>query len=195
MSVTASGKAGGGGAAHAAGAEPDDHAHPLRRRPSTGSSSAPATGIRTTFFLMLLLITVFVFFSSVWLALFLSKQITRPVEALADAMDEIAAGKYDHRVARHCQRRDGRPGARVQPHGGRSGGEPAAGGELVGAVDRGQPGHRRAAPRAGDDCGDHSHRRGHAGWRRHGAAVEPRLCRADGAARGRRPDAARRSRR
>ena len=55
--------------------------------------------IRTTFFLTLLLITVFVFFSSVWLALFLSKQITRPVEALADAMDEIAAGKYDHRVA------------------------------------------------------------------------------------------------
>jgi len=55
--------------------------------------------IRTTFFLLLLLITVFVFFSSVWLALFLSKQITRPVEALADAMDEIADGKYDHRVA------------------------------------------------------------------------------------------------
>lgn len=55
--------------------------------------------IRSTFFLMLLLITVVVFFSSVWLALFLSKQITRPVEALADAMDKIAAGKYDHRVA------------------------------------------------------------------------------------------------
>jgi len=55
--------------------------------------------IRTIFFLMLLVITVFVFFSSVWLALFLSKQITRPVEALGDAMDQIAAGKYDHRVA------------------------------------------------------------------------------------------------
>jgi two-component system, NtrC family, nitrogen regulation sensor histidine kinase NtrY len=55
--------------------------------------------IRATFFLMLMLITVVVFFSSVWLALFLSKQITRPVEALADAMDEIAAGKYQHRVA------------------------------------------------------------------------------------------------
>jgi len=54
--------------------------------------------IRATFFLMLMLITVVVFFSSVWLALFLSKQITRPVEALADAMDEIAAGKYEHRV-------------------------------------------------------------------------------------------------
>jgi two-component system nitrogen regulation sensor histidine kinase NtrY len=55
--------------------------------------------IRTTFFLMLLLITVFVFFSSVWMAIFLSKQITQPVEALAEAMDEIAAGKYEHRVA------------------------------------------------------------------------------------------------
>jgi hypothetical protein len=48
---------------------------------------------------MQLLITVFIFFSSLWLAMFLSKQITRPVEALGVAMDEIAAGKYDHRVA------------------------------------------------------------------------------------------------
>lgn len=55
--------------------------------------------IRTVFVLVLLIITAIVFFSSVWLALFLSKQITRPVEALADAMDEIADGKYDHRVA------------------------------------------------------------------------------------------------
>lgn len=55
--------------------------------------------IRSTFFLMLLLVTTVVFFSSVWLALFLSKQITRPVEALADAMGKIAAGEYDHRVA------------------------------------------------------------------------------------------------
>jgi PAS domain S-box-containing protein len=55
--------------------------------------------IRTIFFLMQLLITVFIFFSSLWLAMFLSKQITRPVEALGMAMDEIAAGKYDHRIA------------------------------------------------------------------------------------------------
>jgi PAS domain S-box-containing protein len=55
--------------------------------------------IRTTYFFMLLLITTLVFFSSMWLALFLSKQITRPVEALADAMDEIADGKLDKRVA------------------------------------------------------------------------------------------------
>jgi PAS domain S-box-containing protein len=55
--------------------------------------------LRTTYFLMLLLITVFDFFATVWLALFLSKQITRPVEALAEAMDQIAAGKYEQRVA------------------------------------------------------------------------------------------------
>jgi hypothetical protein len=55
--------------------------------------------IRRFFILLLLLITVFVFFSSVWLALFLSKQITRPVEALGDAMEKIADGKYDHRVS------------------------------------------------------------------------------------------------
>jgi hypothetical protein len=54
--------------------------------------------LRTTFFLMLLLITVFIFFSSVWLAVFLSKQITRPVEALADAMDAIGDGKYERRI-------------------------------------------------------------------------------------------------
>ena len=55
--------------------------------------------IRTTYFIILLVITVLVFFSSIWLALFLSKQITRPVEALADAMDEIADGKLEKRVA------------------------------------------------------------------------------------------------
>jgi hypothetical protein len=54
--------------------------------------------VRSTLSLTLLLVTVLVFFASVWLAVFLSKQITRPVEALADAMDEIAAGKYEQRV-------------------------------------------------------------------------------------------------
>jgi PAS domain S-box-containing protein len=55
--------------------------------------------IRTTYFIILLVITALVFFSSIWLAVFLSKQITRPVEALADAMDEIADGKLNKRVA------------------------------------------------------------------------------------------------
>ena len=54
--------------------------------------------VRSNFFLLLLLVTVLVFFTSVWLAMFLSKQITRPVSALGDAMDQIAAGKYEQRV-------------------------------------------------------------------------------------------------
>jgi hypothetical protein len=54
--------------------------------------------IRTWFFLILLVVTLLAFFLSVWMARFLSNQITRPVEALAVAMAEIATGKYDHRV-------------------------------------------------------------------------------------------------
>jgi PAS domain S-box-containing protein len=54
--------------------------------------------IRTWFFLILLVVTVLALFLSVWVARFLSSQITRPVEALAVAMAEIATGKYDHRV-------------------------------------------------------------------------------------------------
>jgi two-component system, NtrC family, nitrogen regulation sensor histidine kinase NtrY len=50
--------------------------------------------IRTTYLLLLLVVTTLVFFASSWLALFLSKQVTRPVEALADAMEAVAAGRY-----------------------------------------------------------------------------------------------------
>jgi hypothetical protein len=56
------------------------------------------TRIRSTYLLLLFLMTTLVFFASSWLALFLSKQVTRPVEALADAMDAVAAGHYAHRV-------------------------------------------------------------------------------------------------
>jgi two-component system, NtrC family, nitrogen regulation sensor histidine kinase NtrY len=54
--------------------------------------------IRSTYLLLLFLLTTLVFFASSWLALYLSKQVTRPVEALADAMDAVAAGHYSHRV-------------------------------------------------------------------------------------------------
>ena len=54
--------------------------------------------IRSTYLLLLLLLTALIFFASSWLALYLSKQITRPVEALADAMNEIAGGQYDQRI-------------------------------------------------------------------------------------------------
>ncbi len=55
--------------------------------------------IRNLYMVLLLMITSLALFASSWLALHLSKQVTRPVEALADAMDLIAAGDYGHRVA------------------------------------------------------------------------------------------------
>ena len=54
--------------------------------------------IRTTYVLLLVMMTSLALFVSSWLALFLSKQITKPVEALADAMALIAGGNYGHRV-------------------------------------------------------------------------------------------------
>jgi PAS domain S-box-containing protein len=54
--------------------------------------------IRSTYFLLLLMLTALVFFSSSWLALYVSRQMTGPLEALADAMDEIGKGEYSHRV-------------------------------------------------------------------------------------------------
>lgn len=55
--------------------------------------------IRNLYTLLLLMMTSLALFACSWLALHLSKQVTRPVEALADAMDLIASGDYGHRVA------------------------------------------------------------------------------------------------
>ena len=54
--------------------------------------------IRAWYFLLLLMLTVLVFFSATWLARIVSRQITGPLEALADAMVEIGKGEYSHRV-------------------------------------------------------------------------------------------------
>jgi two-component system nitrogen regulation sensor histidine kinase NtrY len=54
--------------------------------------------VRQTYFLVLLMLTGLTLFISSWLALFFSKQVTRPVEALADAMDAMASGDYGARV-------------------------------------------------------------------------------------------------
>jgi len=54
--------------------------------------------IRSLYMFLLLLITGLALFACCWLALHLSKQVTRPVETLADAMEAIAAGDYAHRV-------------------------------------------------------------------------------------------------
>lgn len=54
--------------------------------------------LRRTYMDLLLLLTVLVLFSTTWLALFLSKLVTRPVTALAAAMQEISQGHLDYRV-------------------------------------------------------------------------------------------------
>jgi two-component system nitrogen regulation sensor histidine kinase NtrY len=54
--------------------------------------------IRDLYMLLLLMMTSLALFASSWLALHLSKQVTKPVEALADAMESIASGDYAHRV-------------------------------------------------------------------------------------------------
>ncbi len=54
--------------------------------------------VRQTYFLVLLMLTGLTLFISSWLALFFSKQVTQPVEALADAMDAMASGDYGSRV-------------------------------------------------------------------------------------------------
>ncbi len=54
--------------------------------------------IRGTYMLLMLMITGLSLFVASWLALHLSKQVTKPVEAIADAMSAIAEGHYDQRV-------------------------------------------------------------------------------------------------
>ena len=55
--------------------------------------------VRLFYTLLLLMITSLALFACVWLAVYLAKQVTRPVESLADAMSAIAQGDYAHRVA------------------------------------------------------------------------------------------------
>ena len=54
--------------------------------------------VRRTYMGYLLLLTVMVLFATTWLALFLSKLVTRPVAALAEATQEISRGHLDYRV-------------------------------------------------------------------------------------------------
>ncbi len=56
----------------------------------------PATWRAYVFILALL--TLFILFFAVWLALFVAKQITRPIEALVTATGELAGGHLDYRV-------------------------------------------------------------------------------------------------
>ncbi|MGA8074287.1 MAG: ATP-binding protein, partial [Candidatus Acidiferrales bacterium] len=53
--------------------------------------------------LALLLITVLLLSSTTWVALFLAKQVTVPIQAMAEATQEVAHGNFDHRVSVQAQ--------------------------------------------------------------------------------------------
>ena len=53
---------------------------------------------KTQLLLTLLLFTILLMFSATWFALFLSKQVTVPIQALAEATQEIIAGNFEARV-------------------------------------------------------------------------------------------------
>src|SRR5207249_6362086 len=55
--------------------------------------------VRRTYMTVLWLLTGMVLFATMWLALFLSRLVTRPVVALAEATQEISRGNLDYRVA------------------------------------------------------------------------------------------------
>ncbi|HEU4692414.1 MAG TPA: ATP-binding protein [Vicinamibacterales bacterium] len=55
----------------------------------------PLAGVYLSFFFML---TLMILVGATWMGLYLAKRITRPVQTLAAAADEIGAGHLDHRV-------------------------------------------------------------------------------------------------
>ncbi|HZP18220.1 MAG TPA: ATP-binding protein [Terriglobales bacterium] len=54
--------------------------------------------VRLTYMAILWLLTAVVLFASTWLSLYLSRLVTRPVAALAEATQEISRGNLDYRV-------------------------------------------------------------------------------------------------
>ena len=54
--------------------------------------------LRRTYVGVLLLLTVLVLFATTWVALYLSKLVTRPVSALAEATEEISRGHLEYRI-------------------------------------------------------------------------------------------------
>jgi PAS domain S-box-containing protein len=53
--------------------------------------------------LILLLFTMLLFFAVMWVALFLAKQVTVPIHALAEGTREISAGNFDYQVPEQAQ--------------------------------------------------------------------------------------------
>ena len=60
--------------------------------------AANSRGVRQNYLLLLFLITLFILFVATWVALFLAKQISVPIAALAHAAKEVGEGNLGYRV-------------------------------------------------------------------------------------------------
>lgn len=54
--------------------------------------------VRRVYLFSLSLLTVLILFVASWFAIFFSKQVTVPIQALADATDEVSSGNLDYRI-------------------------------------------------------------------------------------------------
>jgi two-component system, NtrC family, nitrogen regulation sensor histidine kinase NtrY len=64
-----------------------------------GALSHEQKTVRRTYLLSLSLITLLILFAATWLALFISKQVTVPIQALASATHEVSGGNLGYRVS------------------------------------------------------------------------------------------------
>jgi len=81
---------------------PDDFASRLKdidvQTASYGQQRQKLRTYKSQMLLTLLLFTIILMFAATWFALFLAKQITIPIQALAEATQEIIHGNYETRV-------------------------------------------------------------------------------------------------
>jgi len=75
----------------------------LGQRQAYLAESRQLKAFRLQMLLSLLLITLLLLFSTTWVALFLEKQVTVPVQALAEGTREISQGNLEHRVTVRAQ--------------------------------------------------------------------------------------------
>ncbi|OFV99209.1 MAG: hypothetical protein A3H28_04565 [Acidobacteria bacterium RIFCSPLOWO2_02_FULL_61_28] len=63
-----------------------------------GQLSRERRSLRTVYLSILLLLTVLILFIATWFALFLSRQVTVPIQALAEATHEVSRGNLHYRI-------------------------------------------------------------------------------------------------
>ncbi|MGA2420900.1 MAG: ATP-binding protein, partial [Candidatus Acidiferrum sp.] len=85
---------------------PDFYAHIVEIQSQTREYYAQKQNLRALkrqMLLILLFFTMLLLFSVTWLALFLAKQVTVPIQALAEGTREVSAGNFDYQVPEQSQ--------------------------------------------------------------------------------------------